>query len=98
MSVAADFFSLFFPPFCRGCSGPLVKGEEIFCTHCLSILPKTNYHLQPDSPIEARLAGRIPVRHAWAFLKFRKGGIVQRLMHQMKYKNHPEIGVALGRL
>ena len=98
MSLAADFVSLFFPRYCRACFGSLVKGEEIFCTRCIAEFPKTNYHLQPANPVEARLAGRLPVKHAWAFLKFRKGGIVQHLLHQLKYKNHPEVGVALGKI
>ena len=98
MSLPADFVSLFFPRYCQACFGPLVKGEEIICTRCIAGLPKTNYHLQQTNPVEAKLAGRLPVRHAWAFLKFRKGGIVQHLLHQLKYNNHPEVGVALGKI
>ena len=44
-----------------------------------------------------RLAGRLPIRHGWAFLKFQKGGIVQRLLHQLKYNDCPEIGERLGK-
>lgn len=44
-----------------------------------------------------RLAGRLPIRHGWAFLKFQKGGVVQRLLHQLKYNNCPEIGERLGK-
>ncbi len=98
MSIAADFVSLFFPRHCLACFEPLVKGEEVICTRCIAELPRTNYHLLLNNPVGERLAGRLPVKHAWAFLKFRKGGIVQRLMHQMKYNNHPEVGVALGRI
>ena len=42
--------------------------------------------------------GRLAVKHAWAFLKFRKSGIVQHLLHQLKYNNHPEVGVRIGML
>jgi ComF family protein len=52
----------------------------------------------PSNPIEQRLAGRLPLKYAWAFLKFQKGGIVQHLLHQMKYNNHPEVAVLLGRI
>ena len=98
MSVISDFIALFFPRCCLGCSEALVKGEDIICTRCLSELPKTNYHRQLSNPIEDRLFGRIHLKHAWAFLKFRKSGIVQHLLHQLKYNNHPEIGVRLGML
>jgi ComF family protein len=92
-----DFLSLFYPPFCLGCSGPLVKGEETLCTVCLSNLPKTHYHRRVENPVLNRLAGRLPIRHGWAFLKFQKGGVVQHLLHQLKYNNCPEIGERLGK-
>lgn len=95
-TVIEDFISLFFPRYCLACSGSLVKGEEILCTACLSDLPKTNYHLFQENPIKNRLIGRLPLKYGWAFLKFRKSGIVQHLLHQLKYNNHPEIGVRLG--
>ncbi len=98
MGILTDFISLFFPRYCLGCSESLVKGEDILCTMCLLELPKTDYHLQQGNPIEQKLFGRIPIQHAWAFLKFKKRGTVQHLLHQLKYNNHPEIGVVLGKV
>jgi ComF family protein len=40
--------------------------------------------------------GRIPVEHASAFLYFHKKGIVQELIHNLKYKGHEDIGTLLG--
>ena len=34
----------------------------------------------------------------FAFLIFKKEGIVQKLLHELKYSNNPEIGVLLGRM
>lgn len=96
-TVLEDFLSLFFPQYCRGCSGPLVKGEDILCTRCLTELPKTHYHTRLENPVVSKLAGRLPIRHGWAFLRFQKGGVVQRLLHQLKYNNCPEIGERLGK-
>jgi ComF family protein len=98
MAILRDFISLFFPRCCLACSESLVRGEEILCTNCLLELPRTNYHLQKGNPIEEKLFGRIPVKHAWAFLKFKKRGTVQHLLHQLKYNNHPEVGIALGKV
>ena len=96
-TIFEDFLSLFYPPYCLGCSGTLVKGEEILCTGCLNNLPKTYYHRRSENPVINRLAGRLPVRFGGAFLKFQKGGVVQRLLHQLKYNNCPEIGERLGK-
>ena len=92
-----DFISLFFPQYCAGCSGFLVKGEDTLCTNCLMELPKTHYHTRFENPLLNKLAGRLPIRHGLAFLKFQKGGVVQHLLHQLKYNNHPEIGERLGK-
>ncbi len=93
-----DFVTLFFPNHCLGCSGSLVKGEEILCTYCILELPKTKYHEEVDNIIMSRLSGRLPLVFALAYLKFRKTGVVQHLLHQLKYNNHPEIGVKLGKI
>ena len=96
--VVSDFISLFFPNYCFGCNGGLVKGEEILCTHCLSELPQLDYFDSSDNPIVQRFIGRVPVKHGWALLKFHKAGIVQNLLHQLKYNNRPEVGERLGKI
>lgn len=94
--IADDFISLVYPHYCEGCLGTLVKGEEILCTECLSDLPRTGMYLDPHNALMTRLRGRIPISAAAAFLHFRKKGKVQRLLHALKYRNRPEIGVRLG--
>jgi ComF family protein len=94
--IADDFISLVYPHYCEGCLGTLVKGEDLLCTKCLSDLPRTDMHLDPDNALATRLRGRIPVKVAAAFLHFRKKGKVQRLLHALKYRNRPEIGYKLG--
>jgi ComF family protein len=97
MNLFKDFVSLFFPRYCLACSNSLVGGEETLCTYCIVHLPKTNYELG-DNPFRDRLAGRLPITYGVAFLKLKKGGVVQKMLHQLKYKHHPEIGVKLGKV
>jgi len=97
LTLFSDFISLFYPNYCYGCKGALVKGEDTLCTRCLFDLPKTHYHLSATNPIKERLFGRLELDYALAFLKFRKEGIVQHLLHELKYNNHPEVGVKLGK-
>jgi ComF family protein len=96
--IFLDFLSLFYPRYCLGCSGSLLKGEDIICTECLLEMPKTNFHKQAFNPLYERLSLRMPLKHAFAYYHFKKGGRVQQLLHQLKYKNHPEIGVKLGKV
>ena len=94
--IFGDFISLFFPKYCLGCDNALVKGETMICTLCMLEMPQTDYHKHRENPLSNRLSYRIPVQHAMALFKFSKSGRVQQLLHQLKYRNHPEIGVTLG--
>ncbi len=96
--ILEDFVSLFFPSHCLACADSLVKGEQAICTRCMLEMPQTNYHKELDNPLQKRLSYRIPVKHAMALFKFSKNGRVQHLLHELKYRNHPEIGEVLGRV
>lgn len=96
--VFRDFVSLIFPNYCLACEGSLVKGENMICTHCMLQMPSTNYHLDDNNPLKNRLSSRINIRYAMALFKFSKSGRVQSLLHALKYRNQPELGVILGNL
>lgn len=61
-------------------------------------LPKSNYHREKENPFFHKFSGRIPVKFVMTLFKFVKSGKVQHLLHALKYKNQPEIGVQLGRV
>jgi ComF family protein len=91
-----DFFSLFFPNYCFGCRDALARGEDVLCTTCLSELPRLDNN--GSDAIMARFEGRLNIAYAWALLKFQKAGIVQNLLHELKYNHHPEVGIKLGKV
>lgn len=92
-----DFLNLLFPRTCISCHGLIVKQEELWCTYCSMRLPKTNFHLMDNNPLMDRFYGKIPIEDVLAYLKFVKGGMVQTLMHQFKYKQKREVGRVLAR-
>lgn len=98
MSVFNDLLSLFFPQLCAGCNIPLVKGEDILCLNCLADLPKTNYFDGIDNPVALHFLGKVKINYATSFCHFDKGGRVQHLLHQLKYKGRKEIGYKMGLL
>jgi ComF family protein len=93
-----DFLALFFPRICCSCKNTLLKHEDILCTFCLHKLPKTNFHQDKDNPVSKIFWGRIHLESASSMYFFTKGGKVQHLLHQLKYKGKKEIGVYLGNL
>jgi len=42
--------------------------------------------------------GKLLIKKASAFYFFKKGSRVQQLLHKLKYKNHPEVGIYIGKL
>ncbi len=96
-NLFADFFNLFYPELCVVCSENLLKNEQYICLSCLNSIPKTNYHLVPDNPIEKRFWGKVPVYRATAFFYFQKGSAFQKLLHALKYKGNKEIGERIGK-
>ncbi|WP_343704952.1 phosphoribosyltransferase family protein [Flavobacterium sp.] len=59
-------------------------------------MPLTQYHLNPKNEAVKKFYGKIDVQFASAFLYFNKKGMVQELIHNLKYKGHQEIGTVLG--
>ena len=93
-----DFLSLLFPQLCQACNCNLTGQEEILCTACLYNLPYTNFHQQTDHIVARQFWGKIDLKSSYALLYFTKGGNVQNLIHNFKYRNQPQIGHMLGRL
>lgn len=91
-----SIIDLFFPPVCASCQSFLVSNENVICTSCRHNMPLTNHHLNPENEAFKKFYGRISVEYASAMLFFHKKGIVQELIHNLKYKKQEEIGTVLG--
>ncbi|MEQ8470243.1 MAG: ComF family protein [Marinoscillum sp.] len=91
-----DFVNLIFPRVCVHCNSVLIYQENHLCTKCRLSLPKTNYHLKSDNPIQLKFIYEPKVHQACTYLHFNKKGIAQSLIHELKYRDQPELGVLIG--
>ena len=91
------FGALFYPRLCEGCSKPLLAAERVLCISCAMELPETGFSQIDGNEAELRFAGRVPFVHATSLAYFTGDGLVQHLLHGLKYKNRKEIGTFLGR-
>ena len=57
----------------------------------------TGYHAIPDNETAMRFAGRISFMHATSYAWFTNDGLLQHLIHGLKYRNKKENGYYLGR-
>ncbi len=91
-----SIIDLFFPPVCSCCNLLLLSNENVICTLCRHNLPLTNHHLNPENEAFKTFYGRIPLEYTSTMLYFHKKGIVQELIHNLKYRGQEEIGTVLG--
>ncbi len=96
MNVFKGVLDLIYPVICLSCGNALVAHETVICTICAVKLPLTNFHKNPVNAMSRALWGRVNIDFATAFLYFKKAGITQNLLHQLKYNGRMDIGLNLG--
>ena len=91
-----NLINVLFPKVCSGCSNHLLSNEKVICTICRHEIPLTNHHLNTENEAIKKFYGKIPVEFASTLVYFHKKGIVQEMIHNLKYRGHEEIGAVLG--
>ncbi len=95
--AAYGLSGIFYPRNCEWCLRSLIRSEAVLCTDCLMKIPKTNHYNIEDNDAALRFAGRIPFQYAAAFCFFNEGGMMQHLLHGLKYQGRKDIGLFLGK-
>ncbi len=93
-----DLLQVFFPDLCVCCHNTVSSSKEPLCIFCQADLPFTNFHLTKDNPFTERFFGRLPIVTGASFLFFEKNGITQKIIHALKYKNRPDLGLEFGKM
>lgn len=93
-----DVFDFLFPPLCLNCASNLYHPEKNLCIDCRMELPRTDYERHHENPMFRSFVGRFPLEYAAAWLHFQKGGMVQKLMHEFKYRDRPDLARYLGQI
>ncbi len=96
MKLFKCLVNLLFPRTCAACGNLLLEGEEIVCTTCRFLMPKTHYEMNPNNPLAQNFFGQMPFNAVSAEFFFSKSGKVQHLIHGLKYHHCRENGVFLG--
>ena len=99
ISLLARLIDTLAPRSCVVCGTRLTVTEEVMCACCNHSLPRTGY---AKSAYDNRLArlfwGRIPIEKGAAFFFYKAHSDTSRLIYQLKYGGHPELGEGLGRI
>jgi ComF family protein len=80
-----------------GCDHSLTRGEEVICTACRSEIPLALNHLNKDNKVKQLFFARVNVQTATSLFYYEKIGIVQQLIHQLKYHGREEVSCFFGK-
>ena len=94
----ASLARLFVPRRCVVCGACLDDGEEVLCLECDIAMPRTNYHLRADNPVEQCFWGRFPLERATSYFRYGKDGDYRRILFRLKYEGRKDCAEAMGRL
>src|SRR5205085_3508514 len=92
------FLHTLFPDVCAGCGNDNPDNNAILCLRCSEAMPETNYEFHAGNPIEKKFWGRLPLVSATAQYYFTRESLMQRLMHEFKYRGNKDLGRQLGRM
>jgi len=95
--VVKNLLNLFFPVVCEACNNALGDNEVVICISCRHQLPVTNFHFNDPESVKKIVYGRVRLENATSLLHFSKKGIVQQVLHNLKYRGHEQIGGFLGK-
>ncbi|MDR2840279.1 MAG: ComF family protein [Paludibacter sp.] len=93
---ANNIIGLFYPNLCVICGENLLQAEEQLCLNCLTEIPRTNFHLHANNPVEQRFWGKFALTRGTSYFFFQKGSAFQKVLHELKYNNNKEIGKILA--
>lgn len=91
-----DFKNFLFPKLCACCDAVLLKDELLICTFCRNELPLYPNFFDGDHDLHKILYGRVLVDQAASLFYFEKKGIIQNLIHDLKYKGNEDLSFHLG--
>ena len=94
--ILNDVYTYVLPGKCFGCNATLYRGEHLLCAFCRNELPLTEFTFGTENTVDRIFYGCPGISKASAFLYYTEDGIVQRLLHALKYQGQERIGTWLG--
>lgn len=99
ISFWSRLLDLISPRLCVVCGNRLAVTEETLCSKCYLHLPRTDFTNDLYENMMAKLFwGQIKLEKATALFYYEPHAETAQILYELKYKNHPEIGVVMGRM
>ncbi len=93
-----DFTVIMYPQLCAACGNVLLRQERVLCLRCMTELPRTGFHNDPENPVAQMFWGRVPVEHATAFMYFYGDSRYRQILYELKYRGRYHTGIEMGKM
>ncbi len=97
LTILKDVFHLVYPSLCIGCQEEAISNSQLFCASCEAILPLADFHLIEENEAVMRMVGGPPYIFGASMFRFYPDGMMQEIIHRIKYKGQTEIAFKLGK-
>ena len=73
-------------------------GEEVICVRCQADLPRVRTVSFEENDIARIFWGLVPIEKGISFFHYAPHSPYSRILFELKYHNHPEVGKTMGRM
>ena len=95
LQALLDFF---YPRYCLCCRRRMSPGEEVLCVRCQADLPRVRTVSFEENDIARIFWGLVPIEKGISFFHYTPHSPHSRILFELKYHNHPEVGKTMGRM
>ena len=74
------------------------QGEEVLCVRCQADLPRVRTISFEENDIARIFWGLVPIEKGISFFHYSPHPPHSRILFELKYHNHPEVGKTMGRM
>lgn len=93
------WYDLLYPQLCLCCLEERKAGKDtVFCIKCHAAFPFTNHFQNNENGLMQHFYGRVKIEKAASLMHFTEGGVVQQMLHNLKYRSMYQIGINLGEM
>jgi predicted amidophosphoribosyltransferase len=84
-------FNLIFPCYCNFCENKILDGDIYFCNNCYSTLQYLDITNEQKQKCDLR------AENVYSYFYFDPNSISQKIIHLIKYKKKPNLGIKMGK-
>lgn len=93
-----DLLHVLYPQTCLVCKHEFNQSKLAICPVCYSELAYTYFEHYPEATnLDKLFWGRVHLEGTYALLRFKQEGSTQQILHELKYRNNPEVGKHFGK-